>query len=191
MVCTFGLMLALAGVVFAVRRRDAAQIARRVATVGRWCVALILAASAVLLMAAPRADQPLLDSIESLLPSIRTLYLTRSEVDIYRDAEAYAERYRRAADELNERETRSRAEGEVLDDFMVRRIASFIKSYGEMRRGEEFVKREVRARARERLRWPVGGALLLAALLIAPGSGIIFLKGVGVRYGRSRKPPFP
>src|SRR5678815_4743950 len=58
---------------------------------------------------------------------------------------------------------------QVLDDLAVRRISSFIKSYGEMRRGEEFVKREVRARARERIRWPLGGAMLLAALAIAPG----------------------
>ena len=51
----------------------------------------------------------------------------------------------------------------------MRRISSFIKSYGEMRRGEEFVQREVRARARERIRWLVGVPLLLVALALAPG----------------------
>jgi zinc/manganese transport system permease protein len=169
MVCTFGLMLALAGLIFALRRDSAGQIARRLAVAGRWCAALILGASALLLMAAPRADQPLFDVVESLVPSVRGLYLTRGEADVYQDAEKYAERYRRAADELNEREARSRAAGEALDDLIVRRISSFIKSYGEMRRGEEFVKREVRARARERIRWVVGGAMLLAAMMIAPG----------------------
>jgi zinc/manganese transport system permease protein len=169
MVCTFGVMLALAGLVFAFRLGDAGQIARRLVMAGRWCVALIMAASAVLLMAAPRADQPLFDVVEYLVPPVRALYLTQGEADIYQDAEKYAERYRRQADELNERETRSRAAGEVLDDLAVRRISSFIKSYGEMRRGEEFVKREVRARARERMRWAVGCAMLLAAFLIAPG----------------------
>ena len=51
---------------------------------------------------------------------------------------------------------------------MVARISSFLKSYGEMRRGEEFVMREVRARARERVRWVVGAAMLLLALLLVP-----------------------
>jgi zinc/manganese transport system permease protein len=188
MVCTFGVMLALAGLVFALRRDDVGQITRRLVTAGRWCAALILAASAVLLMAAPRADQPLLDAVEYLVPPVRALYLTRSEADIYQDAATYAERYRRQADELNEREMRSRAAGEALDDLTVRRISSFIKSYGEMRRGEEFVKREVRARARERIRWIVGGAMLLAALAIAPGvlTGAVALGQRGVR-GRPRE----
>jgi zinc/manganese transport system permease protein len=57
----------------------------------------------------------------------------------------------------------------MLDDFTVRRISSFLKSYGEMRRGEQFVMQEVRARARERIRWPLGGAMLAAALGLTPG----------------------
>jgi zinc/manganese transport system permease protein len=53
---------------------------------------------------------------------------------------------------------------------MVQRISSFLKSYGEMSRGEEFVMREVRSRARERIRWMAGAALLVCAFLIAPGA---------------------
>ena len=52
---------------------------------------------------------------------------------------------------------------------MVRRMSSFLKSYGEMRRGEEFVMREVRARARERVRWVVVPGLFVLAFLVAPG----------------------
>jgi zinc/manganese transport system permease protein len=137
--------------------------------VARWGVVAILALSAILLMVAPRADHPVLDSIEGVWPSVRELYFTAGELEVYRDADTYAARYRRQADELNERETRSRAEGQPLDDLLVRRISSFIKSYTEMRRGEEFVKREVRGRARERVRWIAGGAMLLLALVIAPG----------------------
>jgi zinc/manganese transport system permease protein len=55
------------------------------------------------------------------------------------------------------------------DDLLVRRISSFIKSYAEMRRGEEFVQREVRSRARERMRWLGGAAMLLIALAMVPG----------------------
>ncbi len=100
---------------------------------------------------------------------MRQAYLTKSEAATYQDAAAYAERYRREAERLNELETRSRAEGQPLDDPLVRKISSFIKSYTEMRRGEEFVKREVRARARERIRWLAGGAMLLIAFATVPG----------------------
>ena len=94
-------------------------------------------------MAAPRADHPMLDSIEYLFPSVRHAYFTQGEAATYQDAAAFAERRRGEADRLNELETRSRAEGQPLDDLLVRRISSFIKSYTEMRKGEEFVKREV------------------------------------------------
>ena len=72
------------------------------------------------------------------------------------------------AEELNERERRNRTEGETLDDFSVARISSFLKSYGEMRKGEQFVMDKVRARARERVRWGASLGLLLFALLFAP-----------------------
>ncbi len=138
-----------------------------IATV-RWCVAAILAASALQLAAAPRADQPLMDFAEYLVPSLRTLYFSRAEQATFADAGAYAERYRAEAEELNDREKRNRTEGEVLDDFGVARISSFLKSYGEMRKGEQFVMGEVRARARERVRWIAGLGLFVLALLFAP-----------------------
>jgi len=84
------------------------------------------------------------------------------------DASEYADRYRIEAERLNELEKRNRTEGEALDDFSVGRISSFLKSYGEMRKGEKFVMGEVRARARERVRWGVSLGLLAFALLFAP-----------------------
>jgi hypothetical protein len=149
---------------------DAARAARHVAIGLRWSLAAVLVASAILLMAAPRADQPLLDTIESIVSPVGTLYLSAGEAEIYRDAHAHAERYAREAERMNSLEARNRAGGEQLDDVLVRRISSLIKSYSEMRNGEEFVKREVRARARERMRWLLGPALLVLGLLIAPGT---------------------
>jgi zinc/manganese transport system permease protein len=64
MVCTFGATLALAGLIYALRQGSLAESLRRAALVARWGVALILLASAILLMAAPRADHPVLDSLE-------------------------------------------------------------------------------------------------------------------------------
>jgi zinc/manganese transport system permease protein len=169
MVCTFGATLALAGLIYPFRLGLSGASLRRAALVARWCVALVLLASALLLMTVPRADHPVLDSVEHLFPSVRQAYFTEGEAATYQEAAAFAERYRREADRLNDLETRSRAEDQPLDDLLVRRISSFIKSYTEMRKGEEFVQREVRSRARERIRWLAGGAMLVIAFVTAPG----------------------
>ena len=95
-------------------------------------------------------------------------FVSAAEAATYIDAGVYAERYRQEAERLNAREVRSRSQGDALDDVTVQRISSFLKSYGEMRRGEEFVMREVRARARERVRWIAGAGILALAFIIAP-----------------------
>ena len=157
MVCVFGLALAVAGVVkLRLRWRRA-----------RYAVAIVLALSGAWLMAAPRADQPLLDGVEYALPGLRAAYMQDVEIAAYKDAHEQAERYRREADKLNEREARSRWQGQALDEMEVRRISSFLKSYGEMLKGEQFVMREVRSRARERVRWYLGGALAVLGVGIA------------------------
>ena len=178
MVCTFGATLALAGLICVFWPGRSGASLRRVALVARWCVALILLASALLLVVAPRADHPVFDWIDYLFPPVRQAYFTKDEAATYQEAAAFAERYRREADRLNELETRSRAEDQPLDDLQVRRISSFIKSYTEMRKGEEFVQREVRSRARERIRWLAGGAMLLIAFATAPGLVIQSLKAI-------------
>jgi zinc/manganese transport system permease protein len=165
MVCTFGTALAVAGIVWPLRSRDTAAIVARGARVG---VAIALAASAAWIAIAPREDQPLLDALELVSPVVREMYLSRNEMQIYTDADEYAQRYSREADRLNDKEAQSRWQGEPLSDSDVRRISSFLQSYNEMRRGEEFVKREVRARARTRVRWMLGAVLLVAACAVFP-----------------------
>ena len=130
--------------------------------------AAILAGSALQFAASPRADQPLVDTIEYVAPAARTLYFTRAEATTFVDASEHAERYRRLAEQLNDLERRKRTEGEALDDVSVGRISSFLKSYGEMRKGEQFVMGEVRGRARERARWGISAGLLAVALLVFP-----------------------
>ena len=117
-------------------------------------------------MAPGRVQAP--DIVEYAVPSFRTLYFTRAELTTFVDASEYAERYRSQAEQLNDLERRNRTEGKAFDDFSVARISSFLKSYGEMRKGEQFVMGEVRARARERVRWGASLGLLAVALLIAP-----------------------
>jgi zinc/manganese transport system permease protein len=168
MVCAFGVSLTVAGMLYPFLRGDRRKALRVTLASTRGLVAAVLAGSAIQFAAAPRADQPLIDLAEYAMPALRSLYFTSSEQAAFADAGAYAERYRREAEELNERERRNRTEGETLDDFSVARISSFLKSYGEMRKGEQFVMDEVRARARERVRWGASLGLLLFALLFAP-----------------------
>ena len=168
MVCAFGAAMAVAGLLYPFLRGNRRSALRVAVATARWGVAAVLACTALQLAAAPRADQPLIDIIEYALPSLRALYFTRTEETTFVDASEYAERYRIDAERLNDLEKRRRTEGETLDDFSVGRISSFLKSYGEMRKGEQFVMGEVRARARERMRWGTSVGLLTLALLIAP-----------------------
>jgi zinc/manganese transport system permease protein len=168
MVCAFGAALAVAGVLHPFRRGNARRARRIAAASTRWTGAALLALSALQVAAAPRADQPLFDAIESWAPSLRRWYFTGAEESTFRDADAFSERYRREAEQLNDLERRRRTEGQQLDDFYLARIASFLKSYAEMRRGEQFVMSEVRGRARERVRWVAALLLAALALLCAP-----------------------
>ena len=168
MVCALAAALMLAGLVFPLTQGGGARLFRQTALAARWGLVVIFGLSGLVFVAAPRVDQPLLDAAEYLAPALREIYLREGESRVHQDAGEHAERYRREAEQLNVREASSRAGGEVLDDAQVRRISSFLKSYGEMRRGEEFVMREVRSRARERVRW-LGIPLILIALLTMPG----------------------
>ena len=169
MVCTFGATLALAGLCYPFLRGDPWRALQRAAVLVRAALALLLAGSALQLMALPRADQPLFDITEHFLPALRGSYLSASEARTYEDAREFSERYRMQAEQLNDMEARSRSGAESIDDMTVRRLSSFVRSYSEMRKGEEFVMHEVRARARERFRWVAGPAMLVLALLLFPG----------------------
>jgi len=168
MVCAFGAALAVAGMLYPFLRGDRRVALRVAGAAARWAIVAVLGASALQLAAAPRADQPLIDLAEYVVPSLRALYFSTTERLTFAEAAASAERYRTEAEQLNDREKRSRTQGEALDDFSVARISSFLKSYGEMRKGEQFVMDEVRARARERARWAASLGLLAFALLLAP-----------------------
>jgi zinc/manganese transport system permease protein len=168
MVCAFGGALALSGVLHAFLQRSGRTVWRMAITAARWGAAAILAGTALQIAVAPRADQPVLDGAEYMFPSLRKIYLTRAEQAAVADASEHAERYRTEAERLNDLERRSRSEGETLDDFTVARISSFLRSYGEMRNGEQFVMTEVRGRARQRARWALSFTLLALALLVAP-----------------------
>jgi zinc/manganese transport system permease protein len=188
MVCAFGLTLALAAAARPLlRAASRAAVARQALLSLRWGSTGAMLASGLWLMAAPRADQPLLDLAEASSPALRAAYMAPRELNVFDDAAVYAERYRRQAEALNALEGRRRFEGKQLDDTELARISSFLKSYGEMSKGEEFVMREVRSRARERVRWVAGSVAILLALLIAPG----WARRIGRSGARKRAATLP
>ena len=194
LVCVFGAALALAGLLklgavsgvvcgaspSAGRRGTASRVALRGLRIG---LGAVLLASGLFLAALPRADQPLFDALEAAAPAVRGAYMTRQERAAHADADAHALRYRQQAERLNQREARSRFEGAAIDEAELRRISSFLKSYGEMEKGERFVMREVRSRARERLRWVGGGVVALLGLLALPGAAQALTHGAARRLG--------
>jgi zinc/manganese transport system permease protein len=167
MVCAFGTTLAMAGVARSLggsssRKRTA------VARTASVAFAFVFVVSGAWLAIAPRADQPLIDSAEYFAPGLRSAYMREAELEIWRDADEHADRYLRELEKLNDREAQTRWQGKTLDDAEVRKISSFLKSYSEMRKGEQFVMREVRSRARERERWKIGVAMVLLGCAALP-----------------------
>ena len=166
LVCTFGAILALAACARPLMLGGDAI--RRGASGVRVILAALFIVSGAWFAAVPRMDQPLLDVIEHMAPHTRTLYMSEGDRKIFDEANREAERYRALATQLNRKEQDSRWQGVALDDLQVRRISSFMQSYNEMRKGEEFVKREVRSRARERARGWLAALFLITGVLIVP-----------------------
>ncbi len=171
LVCTYGAALAAAGVAYGLRLPHSSGATFEVATrLGRWIGAAVLVASALWIVVSPRTDQPLLDLLERVFPAVRSAYMDEKALEIAADADRYRERYREEARKLRALESERRWKGAPLDEFEVRRLASFLKSYNEMMKGEEFVAREVRDRAREARKWWIAAAFTLfaASVLASP-----------------------
>jgi zinc/manganese transport system permease protein len=165
LVCTYGFALAIGAVAQAFRMpQEKGAMSYVTLRIARWLIAALLAASGIGIAMWPRADQPLLDAVERAFPAIRSAYMDDKLQATAEEATRFAERYRDEAAKLRSREEERRWKGEPLDEVEVRRIGSFLKSYNEMIRGEEFVVREVRSQSRERNRWSIAGVLVLLAL---------------------------
>lgn len=169
LVCLFALMLGLALVL---RMLVDAQVSwRRAVGLGGGVAVGVLLLSLLWLLVQPRADQPLLDALEARFPAVRASYFNRQEQEIYTDAQRYVQRYAGEMERLRLMEANRRWQGDALEEDLVRKLSSFQQSYTEMIRGERFVMQETRARARERVRWPLGLGLLAFLLLLAVYGG--------------------
>jgi len=132
----------------------------------RWGAAAVLLASAAWIAAAPRADQPLIDRIESMYPAMRALYMDEAALALAADAESYQARYRVEAQKERARAAAGGASDATPDE--TRRIAAVLDSYGDMIERQRAVVREVTARSRERRRWWIALVLALTSLGASP-----------------------
>ncbi|HEX7560049.1 MAG TPA: metal ABC transporter permease, partial [Usitatibacter sp.] len=115
LVCTYGAALAMAGVARALRQERGAKLGAAL-RLGRWLAAALLATSGIWIAISPRADQPVLDSLERAFPAIRGAYMDAKSLAIGAEAAAYGRRYRDEADKLRAREAERRWKGEPLDE---------------------------------------------------------------------------
>jgi zinc/manganese transport system permease protein len=164
MVCAFGIALMVAAMArpwFFVpkdQRRQAHVKVRSAFITGILAVSFL---SGAWLTLKPQADQPLLDALEAWYPAIRAPFLNNEEREIFQRAAVSEAQVQAQAKRLNDRERNSRWQGAELSDEEVRKISSYVQSFQEMQKGEEFVQREIRNKARARQRWVVGIPLML------------------------------
>ena len=174
MVCVFGAALAVAATLKPLLLNDAArkkQILRRTGRLLAQTSLAIIFISALWLVVKPRADHPLLDTLEYLAPSLRVAFLTANERQLSRLAAQGEIKAQQEALRLANKERNSRWQGQALSDDEVRRISSFTQSFLEMKKGEQIVQREMRDHARERQRWVLGIPGLLLCL-----AGFLWMK---------------
>jgi len=164
MVCAFGVTLVVAALakpwLFVPKEQHRqARVKVRSALITGILVASFV--SGAWLTLKPHADQPLLDALEAGYPSIRAPFLSSEEREIFQQAAVSEAQVQVQAKRLNDRERDSRWQGAELSDEEVRKISSYVQSFQEMQKGEEFVQREIRNKARARQRWVVGIPLML------------------------------
>jgi zinc/manganese transport system permease protein len=146
---------------------------------------LVLSALSLLWLAVqPRADQPLISLVEKIVGIGPAQFLTPTERQRYAAASASAKLKHEQAAQITVQERQSRWQGDGLSDEEIRRIGTFQQTFNEMARGEDFVVRELEARARERQRWrvvPIGLAVCVAGLWLAVRRRLFHRKFCGVR----------
>lgn len=186
-VCAFAFTLLLAAILKPLIVASGAErnaLHRRMGRLAFRVLAVTLLLSGLWLAANPRADQPLIDAAEYLYPPLQGAFLSGREEAALRDADEAAARVRAEAQRLQAMERASRWQGAELTDPELRRLTSYAQSFQEMEKGEQFVQRELRNRARERQRWVIAVPLLIIGLAL-----FMSVKIGGANRTGPREPP--
>lgn len=172
MVMAFAGTLVIACMLRGLAGAGAGQRKARLQTVARAMATgalAVIAAAALWLVVMPRADQPLLDLLEAASGTDARRWLTPGERVVYAEALQSARRRHAQAADFTLLEQASRWQGKGLSDDEVRRLGLYQQAFNEMARGEDFVLRQLAARARERqrrLEAPIAIAICLLGLLM-------------------------
>lgn len=167
-VVAFAAVLVIAGAIRAFIAAPAAERSRNRRLglqAGGLIVSLLIGLSGAWVVVAPAGDHPILAAIEMATGIGPDRFMTATERAAYLEAATIERRHKSEIDRLNDRERRSRWQGDELTADEVRRIGSMQQTLAEMGRGERFVVDYLRARGRERERWYVGLPLAAAGLV--------------------------
>jgi zinc/manganese transport system permease protein len=170
-VCVFGATLSLAALVKPLvlnTQEKRQQIFAKAMSVFQVSVLGVILISGLWLSVNPHADQPFLDLLETYQPTIRQLFLTLEERQIFAEAFSVENQVRSQIEQLDAIERNSRWQGAELTQEELRQLSSYTVSFQEMEKGEQFVQRELRNKARDRQRWVLGvplSALSLGCLI--------------------------
>ena len=152
-VSAFGAAIALAGIVFAMKRMTVRLLGQ--------LTAVAAAVVGALLLAFPRMDQPWLDALEGIAPLVQTVVLSEFERTTRRETLQDIERARVELTRLRALEQDVRWGRVQMDPEKAERLRQYLAGRGEISAGDELVLRSLRAAARERQRWMLGLPLLL------------------------------
>jgi zinc/manganese transport system permease protein len=152
-VTTFGAAAALVALGYGLKRLTL----QRAGKIASGALALV----GLLLVTFPRMDQPWLDGIENVLPSVHTTFLTEFERSTRVDTLESLTRGRAELARLRELEQDVRWGKEKMDPEKLERLRQYLAGRSELVAGEELVLRHLREKARTRQRWLLGLPLLL------------------------------
>jgi zinc/manganese transport system permease protein len=167
-VTAFGAAIALVALALGARRALQAIRSRGVAALVPAFVVLglALALAGILLAANPRMDHLWLDALERAAPSLQEAFLTEREREARVDATESVERARVELARLQVMQDEVRWGTRAMDEEKQERMRQYIAGRSEIAAGDELTLRALRAKARERQRFPVGIPVALAGCLV-------------------------
>jgi zinc/manganese transport system permease protein len=166
-VCVFGATLAIAALLKPLilspsyQRQQVFNKALSRLHTGFWGLILL---SGLWLCINPHADQPLLDALEIRYPTIRQVFLDLRERQLLDQAQNGTTQNQSKLQRLDAIERNSRWQGAELTGEELWQLTSYTLSFQEMEKGEQFVQRELRNKARDRQRLVLGVPLSFLSL---------------------------
>jgi zinc/manganese transport system permease protein len=124
----------------------------------------LAALAGLLLVTFPKMDQPWLDALEDIAPPVQTIFLTSGERLTRNEARAEIARAGAELARLRALEQDVRWGKVQMEPERAERLRQYLAGRSEISAGDQLVLRELRAKARDRQRFALGGPLLLIGI---------------------------